>query len=211
MVNSNVVCWKLMSKKQKKDQAVSKLPLRLIKHMKSMDNMSPDKYEQWCSKNSFVCKISKSTAELEIEVDFFKQNKDRKNKIKNMDKNLRRYIKDACDNKMDIHDVDRPNWNEFFKIILNSSRNKNDRESLKNLLLRVDHVTGFLSDSIDFGNKKYRYIAALVNINNHRNQWLRSIDKWTPKSHNSRKQFSIYGTVSFCQLFFTNIYGFGVV
>ena len=58
------------------------------------------------------------------------------------------------------------------------------------MLLRIDKVADLLGGEILIdGNIKY-YIDGIIQINNHKGQWIRGIEDWKPKSRKLRVQFT---------------------
>lgn len=56
-----------------------------------------------------------------------------------------------------------------------------------------------MTEEIEFGNQRALYVEALIRMNDRKGQWLRPVAEWSPKSHNSRKQFSSLARHLFAQ------------
>lgn len=177
-------------KREKIKKAPAGLKVRVRKHLYALGFNSTQQYLHWCIDNGFKATLDKETSELIAE----KSAIDKVNRIRhlnaNIDRNPQKFIKMACEGKIRAEDITRPFWRNFCQSILSSKPLTEARKSLCELLLLVNEKADFLTDSIQFGNRTYLYVDALVQLNNRRGQWLRPLKEWNKSSHNKHRQFS---------------------
>ncbi len=163
---------------------------RMRKHLKALDLASVREYFAWCLDKGFAPSLDKSKKELADESDVLEREETRRNRHTKIHRNPRKFIEDCCAGRLVPEDVTRPNWHEVCRSIHESSPDLEARKNLRQLLLTVDERAGFLFESTAFAAQPYRYVDALLRLNDRRGQWLRPLEAWRPASHNVQRQFS---------------------
>lgn len=169
------------------------------KHLSNLDISTIHLYEAWCRDNGIDPSPWKTAEQFAGELAFRTRQLKRVAEQARMHRNPKRLITEACDGKIDPELIDRPEWKAFCKTIADSRSDRDQRDGLKELLLFALDKGSFIFETATFGDKTYRYVEALVKVNDRRGSWLRELESWRPQSHNPRRQFSSLLRHLFCK------------
>lgn len=160
------------------------------KHINAMGFASVAQYLEWCRAHACEASLEKSARALEEERQRLAEERALAQVLARMDRNPARLIRAVCNQRIEPQSISRPAWRGFCDRIAASDPSPKARQSLERLLLTVLNDADFLTESVTFGQWEYRYIDALVQLNGHRDRWVRTLDSWRVSSHNRRRQFS---------------------
>ena len=173
-----------MAKRNRTKDTETPISGRVSKHMEKLGLANPRDYLAWCLDHGFLASMDKGRDELESEVDAFLRDLKRADSRTKLHRNPKRFIEQACAGKISAVEITRPGWQEFARSIDASKADKTSRKLLCELLLTVHKKAGFLFESVTFGTHTYRYVDALIRLNDRRGQWISELEAWQPASHN---------------------------
>jgi len=160
------------------------------RHLGRLGLRSAADYAKWCHVHGFAATTTKSPYDLEEELQALAHDMARAAAQTRLHANPRRLIEAACAGDIDADEVTRPQLQSFCRAIQASAPDAAARQGLCKLLLKVKDEADFLLDGITLGGVSYRYVDALINLNERRWQWNAALEDWRPASHNARRQFS---------------------
>jgi hypothetical protein len=76
------------------------------------------------------------------------------------------------------------------KSIAGTDPDRAHRNSLRDFLALIYRTADFVFDQGRYGRRTLHFIDGLINIHHRRDQWIRKIEDWRPKSHNKTRQFA---------------------
>ena len=179
-----------MANKSQTSDAEARLGPRMRKHFKALDLASAREYFAWCLDKGFAPSLDKSKEDLAEEAEVLQREETRRQRHTKIHRNPKKFIEQCCEGSLTPEDVTRPNWHEVCRSIHESKPDPAARASLCQLLLTVNERADFLFESIAFAAQPYRYVDALLRLNDRRGQWIRPLEAWRPASHNLQRQFS---------------------
>ena len=179
-----------MAKRKKTTSEAREPSAKLRKHMEALGLKSVSDYHAWCVDHGFAPSIDKGHQDLQEEAQTFQGEQKRARSQETLHRNPRRFIQQACAGGIDPEDVKRPKLQEFAQSIHDSKADGDSRNALCALLLAVNDRADFAMESVTFGSHTYRYVDALIRLNDRRGQWIRPLDTWQPSTHNRDRQFS---------------------
>lgn len=166
----------------------------LRKHLKRLAIETVEDYFAWCRDQGFAPSLDKDRNGLAQELEAFRreaaQTAARRERHAKIHRNPRKFIEQCCDGSLHPDDVTRAGWHEVCRSIHESRPDSEARDALRRLLLTVNERADFLFESVAFGPHPYRYIDALLRLNDRRGQWQRPLEEWRPGTHNPQRQFS---------------------
>src|SRR5438093_999499 len=165
-------------------------PIRLVKHIEQLGLCSAAEYLDWCQRSGFEGTLDKTRAQLEHERHVVRARAGQVAQLGRLARNPRRLIEQVCAGQVAAHDIARPQWRAMCERIEASSTSAEARRSLGQLLLKVHDATDLLTESVVVGGASRPTIDGLIGLNERRAQWIRPLEAWAPRSHNSRRQFS---------------------
>jgi PcfJ-like protein len=163
---------------------------RMRRHLGRLGVRSAADYAKWCRAHGFAARRSKSPYDLEEELQALAQDRARAAAQMRLHANPRKLIEAACAGDIDADEITRPQLQTFCRAIQASAPDAASRKALCKLLLKVNDEADFLLEGASLGGISYRYVDALINLNERRWQWIAALEDWRPASHNARKQFS---------------------
>lgn len=179
-----------MASKGQNSDAEARLGPRMRKHLKALDLASTRDYFAWCRDKGFAPSLDKSKEDMADEAKVLEREETRRRRHAKVHRNPRKFIEQCCEGHLGPEDVTRPNWHEVCRSIHDSNPDTAARVSLRQLLLTVNERADFLFESIAFAAQPYRYVDALLRLNDRHRQWIRPLEAWRPGSHNPQRQFS---------------------
>lgn len=189
-----------MGRKRAREIKTRTVSSELKLHMRQLGFESLYDYQQWCSKNGFKRSVNKSVASMVRETEF--QNKVNIEKTliaKKREKNHRAdHVKDVCRGRIHRKHIADDGLKRLFDMIDESSKTKTglhpvNRRVLSRLMERVVRHEEFFDmrpvlDAI--GNQPSNtYLSAFISIARFNAGWIRNLDQWQPKSHNTHRLF----------------------
>ena len=163
---------------------------RMRKHLRALGKASIDDYLAWCRDHGFSASAEKAHQELYEEREAFRRDQKRGKSQAKIHRNPKQFIEKACAGAIHPDEVTRPVWHEVCRSIYESNPDQSSRRSLRELLLAVNEKADFLFEGVTFGPHTYRYVDALIRLNDRRGQWIRPLETWRAGSHNRHRQFS---------------------
>ncbi len=160
------------------------------RHLGRLGLRSGADYAKWCRAHGFAATTSKTPYDLEEELQALAHDTARAAAQTRLHANPRKLIEAACAGDFDADEITRPQLQTFCRAIQASASDTASRQALCKLLLKVNDVADFMLEGATLGGVSYRYIDALINLNERRWQWIAALDDWRPASHNARRQFS---------------------
>lgn len=187
-----------MAKRKKQKDPNAPLSPRMRKHLATLGfwrqdaghDWCRDRYLDWCRDRGFAVTTDKSHADTREEAEARRRERQQAGARSRIHRNPHKLITRACAGEVGPEDIDRPGWREFLQAIHNSRPDRESRDALARLLLTVHDRAGFLFETTSFGGRSYRFVNALIRLNDRRGQWIRPLTNWRPDSHNRDRQFS---------------------
>jgi len=187
-----------MAKRRKQKDADAPLTPKMRKHLESLGfwrrGFNPDwcrdRYLDWCRDRGFAPRIDKSATDVREESEAKRRESELALARTRVHRNPRKLILQACADEVLPEEIQRPGWRQFLTAIRASRPDADSRKALAVLLLTVHDRADFLFETTSFGGHSYRYINALIRLNDRRGQWIRPLDDWRPGSHNRDRQFT---------------------
>ncbi len=179
-----------MAKRKQSEEAKVHVGQRMRKHMEKLGLPRPRDYLIWCENHGFAASLEKDRAALEGEFEAFARDRIRADRRAKLHRNPVRFIEQVCAREIGPADITSTAWRDFASSIQARRADQASRKALCELLLLVHKKAGFLFESVTFGNHAYRYVDALIRLNERRGQWIRNLEDWQPTSHNRHRQFS---------------------
>jgi len=169
-----------MARKIKKlDKHRQDLHAEIMMHVRALKLTTVEDYKHWCIKNGFSADIKKSVSQRQKEIEVFKlESAEQKLKKHKKESNLRFQIIKIYHNQYKNDYVDKEPLSE----IAEGFRKSASPKLLYRTLLNLESKTNFLKD--------VRYVRGVIGLVNHFAKWIRPIEDWTPKTHNTERQFS---------------------
>lgn len=170
-----------MAKKKKttKDLNSNQPSDELINHIKQLNLSSVKEYVAWCKEHHFSSALHKSQSTLYKEIEYHNSQlalkKLKKHKKEN---NLRHLIQEIYDKKIAFEQLD----SDLLKLIYHHFKQKDYSKVLLNALLYLESESALFKD--------ISYIEGIIALTDQSHRWIRPLQKWKPKSHNSQRQFS---------------------
>ncbi|MBL4674034.1 MAG: PcfJ domain-containing protein [Arenicella sp.] len=159
------------------------------KHMKALGVSNERAYVAWCAAHNFDTTLHKSRESMGEEYDAHINGRRIMNEQARVHHNPDRFIRDVCLGRTDVNDITRSNWREVGTIIAKTSCELKYREGLLEFLLCINKKAKFVFETATLGNKKFRYIQALIYFYDCQSSWIREIEEWEPRTHNIDGQF----------------------
>jgi len=94
-----------------------------------------------------------------------------------------------CEEAIALDDIKSVRLREVCHRITAASLPKHERRSLHEFLAKIWAVSELPMQSEIENRQQLNYIDALIAIHRRRRSWIRSIDRWKPRTHNREKQF----------------------
>lgn len=163
---------------------------RMRRHLGRLGARTLSDYLKWCKAHGFAAATGKSPYDLEEELQAFEHDRERAARQTRLHANPRKLIERACAGDIDPDRITRPQLQTFCRAIQASPSDAASRQALCKLLLKVKDEADFLLEGISLGGISYRYVDALINLNERRWQWIAALEDWRPASHNARRQFT---------------------
>ena len=167
----------------------------LRQHLQSLGLENVDDYRTWCRKRSFSGRLDKSWPQRQREYLAATREvaaarlAEYKKKAKFPDA-----ITDIFDGKLRQADARSPSIAGIQRASDATERDHFARERLQSLLLHVQPITSFLDGSTampQFGHQAGNtWTDALVALAHHWRDWIRPVEDWRPRTHNTRRQFA---------------------
>jgi hypothetical protein len=179
-----------MAKRKKQRKEDAPLPTTMRKHIEALGFSSPDAYLAWCHDRGFAPTTDKAPHDIREETEACRSERKQARERARVDKNPRKFIKMTCAEEISPDELHRSTWRAFCETVHASRTERESRDALCELLLMVEAKANFVFDSTSFGGHSYRFVDALVRLNDRRGQWIRPLADWRPDSHNRDRQFS---------------------
>ena len=178
-------------KRRQKQSSYQRAALKpsIKKHLKRLGLSQEQAYFSWCSQRNFAASLDKSNLEKETEFKLHQREQMSRKEQSRVHHNPDRFLREACEGKLDPATLHRPGWQEVGKAIAQSSKAKKHRQQLADLLITLNRKAKFVFETTDVGQQSLRYIQALATLNSYRDAWIRKLENWTPNTHNSHGQF----------------------
>ena len=160
------------------------------RHLGRLGLRSAADYVKWCRAHGFAATDAKTPYDLEEELQALAHDTARAVAQTRLHANPRKLIEAACAGDIDADEITRPQLQTFCRAIQASAPDTASRQALRKLLLKVNDEADFLLEGASLGGISYRYVDALINLNERRWQWIAALEDWHPASHNARRQFS---------------------
>lgn len=177
--------------KKPKAEKTGRPPKRVVEHYRALGIRSAGDYVAWCRRRGFVPSVEKSWE------DIAREKSEVGRRIANeLSLRLREHkdplgvLKDALSGKVHAPRVARHDLREICRKVQQVSKHTPHRDRLGEFFDVLADRARFLFDQVDIGDRRYHYVDALIALNMRRNQWIRPLEEWRPRSHNRGKQFS---------------------
>ncbi len=177
-------------KKTDHDNAPELTPwLRLHLHCLRLGTI--EAYLHWCEKNGYDARLDKSDVVLRRELEDWR----RRTAIEALKRS--RQTRDPASvlaavarGQLDTLDAPAALRPACKRIALELPTRASYRESLAEMLLFVARRTDFLLERRRFGLHDYPYLDAVIHLHARRRHWIRSLERFRPRTHNRARQFS---------------------
>jgi hypothetical protein len=176
--------------KPKKSSLIKAAEIAALTHqLQALNFKSLGDYKNWCVTNGFSTKMEKTNEQYTKEVIFYKKEK---YIVRSMNESKKPNIKRMLKNFVDSLDEDKPTDLPEGYVGLNSIRESYylaDETKKK-------HIQKFLNNAITFANlledvcENKKFINLLVDVVNLNHLWVRPINEWKCRSHNTYRQFT---------------------
>ena len=178
-------------KRKQKNTSYQRAALKpsVKKHLERLGLSQEQAYFSWCSQRNFTASLDKSNLEREAECRAHQREQMSRKEQNRVHHNPDRFLREACAGNLDPAMLHRLGWREVGEAIAQSSEAKKHRQQLEDLLTMLNRKAKFVFETTDVGQQPFRYIQALVTLNNYRDAWIRKLEDWTPNTHNSHGQF----------------------
>lgn len=167
----------------------------LRRHLQSLDLTNVEEYKEWCRQHGFSCHLVKSSHQRERErlvatreIANARLTESRKNA------KLPDAIQSIFSGKFQWTGFRSPSNTAIQRVYDATQSNRLVRAKLLSLLQQVQSIANFfhLAPAIPqlglhVGNT---WIDALLALTHHWQAWLRPVEKWQPRTHNTRRQFA---------------------
>ena len=169
-----------MARKNKKQANKNQDQIELImRHAYALNLHSIDAYQDWCLEQGYSNSLKKSKSVLEREYrDFIAASAASKLHKHKHESNMCYQIDRIYKNKVKERELD----SAILKEISAAFKRTNRKHLLRNVLVQLSDNTKLMSH-ID-------YVKGVIGFVTLASFWLRSIDKWIPKTRNAGRQFS---------------------
>jgi hypothetical protein len=186
-----------MRRKRRGDSAVVDEPDReLMRHIRALGLKSVDAYRQWCVDNGFGRGLHKHW-KVRAREQFHATRivaESRRSQKKRERRKPAEVIRGICEGTVREADVTQPQLRAICRAVSAGGRGHAQAETLASLVLHVQSHANLLSSHpvIEaFGHQAGNtYAEALTRIAAHRAWWLRDMERWKPRTHNTRRQFA---------------------
>ncbi|MCP4934461.1 MAG: hypothetical protein GY927_09720 [bacterium] len=180
-----------MAKRAKKNSSKNpnRLSVKMRQHIEALGLLEAT-YKDWCWNNGFVDSLDKSDTERANEAAHYQREMARNAAIDSVLRDPRKLIAHACANKMLPNELSRLKWSAFCQSVQHSNDRGKRRPQLQELLLTVNERADFLFEQIEVGGQIVHFVDALIELNGHRNQWIRPLKNWRPSKRNRKRQFA---------------------
>jgi len=168
---------------QQREQALSA-------HMWRLECFSVDDYFSWCASRGFRADTNKSLVNMRQELAYHqKESADEHLQQSRVSRNPIDVIGALCEEAIALDDIKSVRLREVCHRITAASLPKHERRSLHEFLAKIWAVSELPMQSEIENRQQLNYIDALIAIHRRRRSWIRSIDRWKPRTHNREKQF----------------------
>ena len=172
-------------------------PKRVLRsHLEALGLRSDEEYKDWCGQHGFSRTIHKSWKQLERErlVVTRQIATVRLKRAKQGRRRTRETIHEIFAGRVKAVDVSQQHLLAICRAYEATKKDRRAKLAALELLLHAEPLTDFLDTrqaipayGYETGNT---YVEALVALATHRNSWIRPVDKWRPRTHNTRRQFA---------------------
>ena len=167
----------------------------LASHLEALGLNSVEEYTSWCARHGFSSRIAKHWRQRCKERYYAAQNtiKNRLSRKKQEKRKPRQLIARILDGGVEETELTQPHL-----ILIQQTVETIDsgptRDAFRHLLLAAEGNRGLLTTepaSPQFGTRVGNtFIGGLLGLARHQSCWIRPLNKWMPRSHNVRRQFS---------------------
>ncbi len=172
----------------------------LLTHIKSLGLETVEEYRRWCAANGLSCRLKKDWKQRCRERSKIKAAviQERIVRKKQQQRNPVSLFTDICELRLKADDLSQPYLKRLCQAIETQRAASTPPADLQALLKLLLHLHDCQTDWMiltpvvaEFGRRAGNsFIEALVLLAAYRKSWLRSIEAWTPRTHNARRQFA---------------------
>ncbi len=187
-----------MSKRKKRKLATDRCPANVLlrEHLQALRLRNEDAYKQWCADRGFRRTIHKPWTQLEKErlivtrelatASLKREKKQRRTTSDIIAQIFRGQVRDQ--------DVDQPHLRAICRAYESTKKDRLTKNTTLRLLQHVEPLTDFMTAprSVPGGGVDIMasYVHALINVARSRYGWVRPVEDWRPRTHNTARQFS---------------------
>lgn len=165
-------------------------------HIRELGLASITDYKDWCRQHSFSAGTNKSDQQLRRErLLVMRQTADsRLAAARQESRNTSCVIGRIFRGELDGQDIRNPRLQAIQRAYETSKKDRLAKRALQRLLLHAQASTELLNDRRPLndgrGTSRGTFIDGLTSLAFHWRSWIRELETWRPKTHNSRRQFT---------------------
>ena len=164
-------------------------------HLDTLGLKNDQEYKAWCREHGFGGRLYKDCRQQQRERSFAQQMVAAARLAESKKKaQSPQTIIEAFTGKLSPSEGRSPLLSALRRVGETAGRDRHIKEKLLSLLLHVQHNTDFLSTGSalpQFGHQPGNtWIDGLLALAHHWRLWLRPVEEWSPRTHNTRRQFA---------------------